>query len=125
MLAVYYLGTFKAIEFYFEIENFLTCLQILFCFMILMASIHLLSWHFYFWRKGITTFTHIQFLKAKAEKKKEMDEGLLTREKYDEWLVEFEQNLERFKYQSKIKKLVIFKKTNAVRNEEEISAPSK
>lgn len=120
VMAAYYLAKFKIYDFQFEIENFLICLQAFFCTFILLACLQLLGWHFYFWRRGITTFTHIQFIKAKAEKLREVDEGLLTREKYDEWLLEFEQNLERFKYQSKIKRLVIFKKTNAVRNQDEI-----
>ena len=84
----------------------------------------LLCWHFYFWRRGITTFTHIQFLKAKAEKLKEVDDDLLTNAAYDEWLAEFDKNLERFKYESKIKKLVILKKTNAVGIQDAISAVS-
>lgn len=114
VIACYYIGKFKVHDFQFEIENFLICLQALFCTLILLASVQLLSWHFYFWRRGITTFTHIQFIKAKADKLKEVERGEITKAVYHEWLVDFDQNLERFKFESKIKKLVIRKKTSAV-----------
>ena len=55
-----------------------------------------------------------------AEKLKEVDKGKLSMEEYKEWLEDFDANLERFKYESKIKKLVIFKKKNAVGNENSI-----
>ena len=55
----HYLALYKVHDFQFEMENFAICLQAFFCVGILMACIQLLSWHFYFWRRGITTFTHI------------------------------------------------------------------
>ena len=42
----------------------------------------------------------------------------MSQAEYEEWLKDFEANLERFQFQSKIKTLKIFNKKNAVRNDD-------
>ena len=37
---------------------------------------------------------------------KEVAQGILAQDQYDAWLADFDKNLERFKFESKIKKLV-------------------
>ena len=37
---------------------------------------------------------------------KDVAQGIMTQEQYEAWLADFDQNLERFKFESKIKKLV-------------------
>ena len=53
-------------------------IQLIFCLVILLAGFQLLGWHSYFYRKGITTFTHIQFEKAKSEKLEAVKTGKMT-----------------------------------------------
>jgi len=37
---------------------------------------------------------------------KEVAQGILAQDQYEAWLADFDKNLERFKFESKIKKLV-------------------
>ena len=62
-LAAYHIGEHRKGDFVADAEIVLIIIQLVFFFAILIASIQLISWHVYFWKKGIKTFTHIQFTK--------------------------------------------------------------
>lgn len=58
----------------------------------------LLYWHHYFYKKGITTFTYIQFQKDKEQKMKLVKSKKWTKEKFDLWYSDMEKDLNNDTY---------------------------
>ena len=79
LTALYFTG-YKTNNPSFEIENFFLGFQVLICCGSIMATVQLLSWHIYFWKRGITTFTHIHFQRAKQEKLHLIKQGYMSQE---------------------------------------------
>ena len=56
----------------------------------ILALTHLIVMHAYFYSKGISTYTYINFQRTKKLKQTALKKKEITREQYDVWLKETE-----------------------------------
>ena len=72
-------------------------------YIITFAASVLLSWHFYFFYRGITTYTYLQFEQQRKNMIEKVKNEQITKTDFKKWLDDTETGLERFKYISKKK----------------------
>ena len=70
---------------------------------IVLAAGKLLSFHFFLWRKQMSTFTWIKFQQQVTDKKLQVKHKFMTQEEFDEWYTTTYDSLDRYQVISKSK----------------------